>query len=101
MSTRCVQKDQNLVTRIVAGETIIVPIRSGVSDLENIYVLNEVGSRVWQLLDEAASVSQVVDAVCSEYEVSPEQAACDIGELLLSLETARLIHPMEQARGNR
>jgi hypothetical protein len=93
MSTQCFQKDQNLVTRSIAGETIIVPVRSGVSDLEHIYVLNAVGSRVWGLLDEQTPVSQIVDTICAEYEVSPEQAERDIDELLHSLEAAALIHP--------
>ena len=101
MSTRCFQKDKNLVTRIVAGETIIVPVRSGVSDLEHIYVLNELGSRIWDLLDQQIPISQIVDAICSDYEVSAEQAARDIDEILHNLETAALIRPMEQARGNR
>src|SRR2546425_11134935 len=86
MSTRCFQKDKNLVTRIVAGETIIVPVRSGVSDLEHVYVLNELGSRVWDLLDQQIPVSHIVDAICSDYEVSAEQAARDINELLRSEE---------------
>src|SRR3989442_13135678 len=101
MSTRCFQKDQNLVTRSIAGETIIVPVRSGVSDLEHVYVLNELGSRGWDLLDQQFPVSQIVDAICSDYEVSPEQAARDIDELLHNPETAASIHPMEQASGNR
>jgi hypothetical protein len=101
MSTRCFQKDQNLVTRSISGETILVPVRSGVSDLEHVYILNELGSRVWELLDEQVPVSQIVDAICAEYEVSPGQAACDIDDLLHNLETAALIRPMEQARGNR
>ncbi len=99
MSTRCFQKDQNLVARSIAGETILVPVRSGVSDLEHIYVLNEVGSRVWGLLDERTPVSQIVDAICAEYEASPEQAARDIDELLHNLETAGLIQPTGASKG--
>ena len=99
MSTRCFQKDKNLVTRIVAGETIIVPVRSGVSDLEHVYVLNELGSRVWGLLDEQTPISRIVDAICSDYEVSAEQAARDIDELLHNLETAALIHPTGASKG--
>jgi len=99
MSTRCFHKDKNLVTRSIAGETIIVPVRSGVSDLEHIYVLNGVASRVWDLLNERIPVSQIVDAICSEYEVSPEQAACDIHELLRNLETAALIQPTGEGKG--
>jgi Coenzyme PQQ synthesis protein D (PqqD) len=99
MTTRCFQKDKNLVTRSIAGETIIVPVRSGVSDMEHIHVLNEVGSRVWDLLDERTPISQIVDAICAEYEVSPEQAARDIDELLHNLETAALIHPTGASKG--
>jgi hypothetical protein len=99
MSARCFQKDKNLVTRSIAGETIIVPVRSGVSDMEHIHVLNEVGSRVWDLLDERIPISQIVDAICAEYEVSPEQAARDIDELLHNLETAALIHPTGASKG--
>jgi len=99
MSTRCFQKDKDLVTRSIAGETIIVPIRSSVSDLEHVYVLNELGSRVWGLLDEQTPISQIVDAICSDYEVSAEQAARDIDELLHNLETAALIHPTGASKG--
>src|SRR3989442_6408548 len=93
MSTRCFQKDQNLVTRSIGGETSIAPVRSGVSDLEHVYVLNELGSRIWNLLDQQIPISQIVDTICAEYEVSPEQASRDIDELLHNLETAALIHP--------
>ena len=99
MFTRCFQKDKNLVTRSIAGETIIVPVRSGVSDLEHVYVLNELGSRIWDLLDQQIPISQIVDAICSDYEVSAEQAARDIDELLHNLETAALIHPTGASKG--
>lgn len=92
MSIQCYSKDKNLVARSIAGETLIVPVRSGVADLDYIYALNEVGSRVWELLDERRSVDKVVEAICTEYEVPPEQATRDIGELLSSLEAAGLIH---------
>jgi len=91
MPTRCFQKDKNLVTRSIAGETLIVPVRTGIADLDYIYALNEVGSRVWELLNERRPVREIVAAISSEYEVTPEQAARDIGELLSSLEAAGLI----------
>lgn len=90
-ATGCLAKDKNLVTRSIGGETLIVPVRSGVADLECIYALNEVGSRIWELLDERTPVTKIVEAICSEYDVTPEQAARDISELLSSLEAAGLI----------
>lgn len=97
MSLHRFRKDKDLVTRSISGETLIVPVRSGVSDLDCTYVLNEVGSRIWELLDERRPVDKIVEAICAEYEVARDQAACDIGELLGSLETAGLIHPAGEA----
>ena len=97
MSTKCFSKDKNLVSRSIAGETIIVPVRSGVSDLEYVYTLNEVGSRIWALLDEGTPVSRIVEMICAEYEVTPEQASQDIAEVFRSLEAAALIHPVGES----
>lgn len=99
MSTRCFSKDKNLVTRSIAGETLIVPVRSGIADLECIYALNEVGSRVWELLDERTPVKKIVEAICSEYDVTPDEAARDISELLSSLEAAGLVRGAGRPEG--
>lgn len=98
MTTGCLTKDKNLVTRSIAGETLIVPVRSGIADLECIYALNEVGSRIWGLLDERTPVKKIVKAICSEYDVTTEQAASDISELLSSLEAAGLVVAQDNLR---
>lgn len=88
-------KDNQAVTRSIAGETIIVPVRSGVSDLNSIYSLNEVGTAVWQLIDGQRTVEQVVEAIGDEYEVTPEQAAKDVADYLGKLEAEGLIRQSE------
>jgi hypothetical protein len=84
-------KDNNLMTRNIAGETLIVPIRNRVGDLSSIYTLNEVGARVWQLVDAQTPVARIVQVITSEYEVSEEEAAADIVELLQDWEAAGLV----------
>ena len=37
----CYQKDPDMVSREIAGEVILVPIRRNVGDLESVYTLNE------------------------------------------------------------
>jgi len=85
-------KKKDLVTRNISGETIIVPVEGHVGDLDSIYTLNEVGSVIWELLDGRTSIEQIVAAVCSRYEVAPEEARRDVTELIDSLEKAGLIH---------
>jgi coenzyme PQQ synthesis protein D (PqqD) len=97
LSIHCYSKDKNLVARSIVGETLIIPVRSGIADLDCMYVLNEVGSRIWALLDERRPIDEIAEAIYREYEVSREQAASDLGEILRSLETAGLIHPAGEA----
>jgi hypothetical protein len=50
-----------------------------------------VAARIWSLLDGVASLAQVIDAICGEYDVSREQAAADVGELIADLEKVSLV----------
>ncbi len=84
-------KKSDLVTRAITGETIIVPVHGHVGDLDSIYTLNEVGSSVWGLLDGETSVSQIIDTISGEYEVTRAETEADIIELIGSMEEAGLI----------
>ena len=87
------QKEGGFVTRVIAGETIIVPISSGVGDLDAIFTLNEVGTEIWNLIDGQTSMAQMVDVIVDRYEISRETARSDIAEFLAILEARRLVRP--------
>lgn len=89
--TKCFIKKTDFVTREVAGETIIVPIRGNVGDLNSIYTLNEVGTKIWELIDGKGSVEQIVEAICDAYEVTPEEAEKDTIDFLNTLKISGLI----------
>jgi hypothetical protein len=84
-------KEDGLVTRNIVGETIIVPVRSNVAEIDSIYTLNEVASLVWGMIDGQTTVNQLTDAICKSYEVTPEEATKDLDEFLGTLESAGLI----------
>jgi hypothetical protein len=84
-------RDEVAVTRRIAGETVIVPVRNDVADLDSIYTLNETGSFVWDLIDGQRTVARLIDAVVAEFEVSPEVAATDVARLLASLREEGLL----------
>lgn len=85
------RKKGDYVARVIAGETIVVPIRGQVGDLEAIYNLNEVGSVIWEMMDGQTPVSRMVEAVCSEFEVTAEKAEEDTLDFLKGLEAAGLV----------
>lgn len=90
----CFVKDTRIVTRCIAGETVIVPVRHDVANLDSIFTLNEIGSRIWDLINERTSLTDMVQLISDEYDVTPSEAAKDIGEFLMKLQGADLIHPV-------
>lgn len=86
-------KGEDLMTRNIAGETLIVPVRKKVGDLSAIYTLNEVGAKVWEMIDGKTRGEEIVRAIRAEYEVSDTDAVLkDVTALLASMADAGLIH---------
>jgi len=72
--------------RIFDGEaTIVLP------DGSYIKVLNEVGSRVWELINGQRSLEEVVDVICEEFEIGRTEADRDVREFLAALEEHRML----------
>ena len=80
------EKDPNMVFRMIDDEFVLVPIRRNVADLESIYTLDEVGARIWELVDGQRRLKEVRDAIVKEYEVSPDVAEADLVEFIQQLE---------------
>ena len=84
-------KDPNIVSRKIAGEFILVPIRKNVGDLESIYTLNEVGARIWELINGKRKIEEIKEEIVEEFEVTPTEAERDLIELLQKLEKIEAI----------
>jgi hypothetical protein len=84
-------REDDLVTRRVAGETILVPVRAGVGDLDSIYTLNEVGGAIWELIDGCRTVEEIALAVTGTHVVPIDEARQDSLEFLGLLEAGGLV----------
>lgn len=87
-------RNEQVVSRKIVDELILVPMRKDVADMETLYTLNEVGARVYELIDGKRPVRDIVSVVLDEFEVSAEQAESDVREFiaqLLEIESIRLI----------
>ncbi len=84
-------RNQEVVSRRIEGELIIVPIRSGVGDLNSLYTLNPVGSVLWDFMSEGHTVGEMVQRICDEFEVTTDQAEQDISSFLDSLLEEKLV----------
>jgi hypothetical protein len=85
-------RSRSVVSRTVAGETLIVPVRGKVGDLASIYSFNHTGSLIWQLLDSPRTLTELVDAVEREYEVTRQQAQEDVTRFLQDMLSVELLN---------
>ena len=89
--SRLFRRSEDVIIRRIAEETILVPVRSQTSDLDSIYTLTEVGSRIWDLLRNSIGTRDIVEAVWEEFEVERQEAGKDTVEFLSTLEKEGLV----------
>ena len=59
------------------------------------YALNEVGSSIWDKIESTISVSDIVEKLLEEYDVSKEQCTEEVLNYLNNLEKEKLIEVYE------
>ncbi len=89
-------RSQAVVSRRIAGETLIVPVRGKVGDLASIYSFNATGSLIWQTLESPKALADLTNAVQQEYAVSHEQAEQDVKQFLADTMTVGLVELREK-----
>src|SRR5437773_10743843 len=72
------QKNPSFVSRKIVDEVILVPISHKVGEIDCLYALNEVGARIWDLIDGDRSLQELRDAIVAEFEVSETEAQEDL-----------------------
>ncbi len=69
------------------------------ADAGEYFGLNEVGARVWELVQQPVQVSQICAALCAEYEVQPAECERDVLELLGELRAKGLLDVRDASAG--
>ena len=70
----------------LAGEVILLSLQTG-----QYYGLDQVGARIWELVQRPTRVADIRDAIVREYQVGLEQCEHDVLDLVRELVTEGLI----------
>ena len=80
-----------MVARRIGDETVLVPVRQNVGDLESIYTLNGVAAALWERLATPQTAEDLAAALAAEYDVSPPAAAPDVQAFLAEMTDLQLV----------
>lgn len=86
------QRNDKIVMRQIAGETMLIPINQTGADLQKVYLLNETAAVVWRLLESPQSLESLVEALQQEFDASSVTIKEDIVTLLEDLVSQDFLH---------
>jgi hypothetical protein len=86
---------------VATTEQVSCPLgeESAILNLKNsvYYGMNPVGARVWNLLQQPRSISELRDALLDEYEVAADKCEHDLLELLEKMRIEGLVEVRDRA----
>jgi len=81
-----VAKTPEAVSKIIGQEAVIILPAEG-----EVKVLNEVGSRLWELVDGQRTIAELAVKICDEYAVTFEQAEEDALDFIQRMVERKLL----------
>ncbi len=81
-----VRPSDDVVFRELDGESVLLNLATGIY-----FGLDEVGTRIWQLIEEHGRLSEVRDAVTREFAVDSETAGRDLVDLVREMSSRGLV----------
>ncbi len=79
-------KSPETASRVIDGEAVIITPQNN-----EVKVLNEVGSRIWELLDGRQNIRAVSSVISDEFDVSEDQAMEDTEEFINELSNRQMV----------
>lgn len=83
-------KAADLVTREIAGETLIVPVRRGAVDINTLYVLNITAAYLWSHIDGKRTLTDLVELLLRTFQIDRATAEADVNDFFNSLRESAL-----------
>ncbi len=85
------------MTRQIAGETLLIPIRSQVADMQNIFALDHDSAEyIWRQLDGKQNLQQIHRGIMDNFQVENHRSLSDLREFISQLLDAGIIEEEEK-----
>ena len=82
----------DVISQEVSGETVLLDLES-----ENYFGLDEIGTRIWQLIKETNDLETIFRTLLAEYDVGEERLRGDLDALLSEIAGLGLVKLEQRA----
>jgi hypothetical protein len=84
-------KNPDMVSRVIDDETVLLPIYKSSDEINCIYNLNKVASRVWELIDGKKTLPEIKEKLLEEFDATPKEIDKEMQKLLKELKEIKAI----------
>lgn len=84
--TIVVAVDQQVSGELPDGDAVILNLNNGVY-----YGLNQVGARIWNMIQKPISVAEICETLLNEFDVERDHCVCDVISLLNEMDANELV----------
>ena len=85
--------NEDLIYRIITDEHILIPVGKTALEHNGVFVMTEVGGRIWELLPDGKERKEIVSALLDEYDVEESLLREDVDVFLNRLIADGLLIP--------
>ncbi len=75
-------RSENIVTRQMGDEVVLVPLSNKVADMTSVITLNEVGGDILKVLETPSTIQDVVDKLVEIYDTDRETLLNDVEKFI-------------------
>jgi hypothetical protein len=72
----------HVIRRNIAGQNVLIPISRAAADTDGLFMLSEVGGRIWELIEEGHGRDSIIGILYQEYDAPENQIAADYDEFI-------------------
>ncbi len=82
------KRNPDYMIKQAADMILIVPVGKAAAEFPGMISINETGRMLWELLEEEHSIEELVELLCTRYDVEPWKAHADLEVFLRRLRLA-------------
>lgn len=86
-----VSRTSGFVFKEMANESILIELVNNVVNMDKVITLNELGTFIYNQLQESKNIKQLVLAITSEFEIDIETATKDLNEFIAHAISSKIL----------
>lgn len=84
-NTQILKKNPDISTRVFDAETVLIPLYSSSKEADAIYVLDDIATAVWNLINGKRDIARIEQLLLEEFDVSAQRLKTCVSGLVKDL----------------